>query len=49
MNKKRYTTPAVEVVRVDNTTLLAGSLGSNSTPTINLNDAQVENNEWDAD
>lgn len=49
MNKKRYTTPAVEVVRVDNTTLLAGSLGSNSTPTINLNDVPLDDNEQEAD
>lgn len=51
MKKKLYIQPSIEVVHIDTVPMLAGSLGTNDTPTFSFREAATDNSDegYDAD
>jgi hypothetical protein len=50
MKKRKYITPATEVAQTESESILVGSLGSEDTPVVNLDEVIIdENGNWSAD
>ena len=49
MNKKLYIRPTIEVVRIETTQMLAGSMGNGAHPYLDFTNPTVDNTGYEAD